>query len=299
LVNNGDTTIAGTFGLKFNGSGVMQLYFNGSLYTRPTRVAPGDTVIYALTYDERTGAVEFWDSKNNSSLLVTNLPYLNLSASLVTMGANSLATHWFNGMIGEVKIFTGKLPASSFQSEREALATKWGATVASTNAYLADLVLSDGTLTPAFSSNILSYTASVSNEVTSLTVTPTAADDAATIAVRVNGGNYAPVTSGSMSDALNLNEGANTVDVRVTAQNLAFTSIYTTTVTRAAAGPTPESITTTVNNGNLILSWTQANWSLATGTNVTAITNIIAGATSPYTNALSSDPQRYFRLVFP
>jgi hypothetical protein len=300
LVNNGDTTIAGTIGMKYNNNGVMQLFFNGTTYTKPTPVAAGDTVIFALAYDERTGVVEFWDSKNNSSLVVTNAPYLNLSASDVTMGANSLATHWFNGMIGEVKIYQGKLGSPALLAEGQSLATKWGAVVAATNAYLTSLALSDGTLAPTFSSNVLSYAASVSNAVATITVTPTAAATNATISVRVNGGGYATVASGLPSGALALNVGTNTVDVRVTAQNLAYTNIYTTTVTRAASpAPTPENITSTVSGGNLVLSWTQPSWKLATGTNVTAITNIIPGATSPYTNSLGSDPQRYFRLVYP
>ena len=276
----------------------MEAYVNGKTYTKPTPVTAGDTVIYALSYDERTGVVNFWDSKNNSSLVVTNSPYLNLSSSVVTMGADSLAFHWFNGMVGEVKIYQGKLDSATLMSEGEALATKWGAPAANTNASLASLVLSDGTLTPAFDSATLSYTASVPNVVDSITVTPTAADATATIAVRVNGGGFATVTSGSPSAPLALNVGDNTVDVRVTAQNTAFTRTYTTTVTRASGAPTTETLVSTVSGGNLILTWTQSAWSLATGTNVTAITNIIAGATSPYTNVIS-EQQRYFRLVYP
>lgn len=62
--------------------------------------------------------------------------------------------------------------------------------------------------------------------------------------------------------------------------------------------PSPESITSTVSGSDLILSWSQGNWTgLMTGTNVTAITNEIPGATSPYTNAISG-PENYFRLYY-
>ena len=300
LVNNGDMAIAGTWGLKFATNGVMQLFFNGTQYsTKAMRVASGDTVIYALAYDERTGVVQFWDSKNNSSLLVTNQPYLKLSSNeKVTIGANNLINNWFNGMVGEAKIYKGKLGSAALVAEGESLATKWGATVASTNVYLSDLTLSAGTLSPAFSSNIVSYTAGVLNVQSNITVTSTAADANATLAVRVNGGAYVNVASGSPSGALSLNVGVNTVNVRVTAQNANYINTYTTTVTRADAAPTPENIITTVSGGNFILSWTQPIWKLATGTDVTAVTNIIPGATSPYTNSLS-DPQRYYRLVYP
>ena len=301
LVNNGDMVIASTWGLKFAPNGVMQLFFNGTQYsTKATRVAGGDTVIYALAYDERTGVVQFWDSKNNSSLLVTNQPYLKLSSGeKVTMGANNLINNWFNGMVGEVKIYKGKLDSAALVAEGESLATKWGATVVSTNAYLSNLALSAGTLAPAFSSNIVSYTASVLNVQPNITVTPTAADANATLAVRVNGGAYVNVASGSPSGDLSLNVGVNTVNVRVTGQNANYVNTYTTTVTRADDAPTPENIITTVSGGNLILSWTQPSWNLATGTTVTTITNIIPGATSPYTNVLITEPQRYYRLVYP
>jgi hypothetical protein len=68
--------------------------------------------------------------------------------------------------------------------------------------------------------------------------------------------------------------------------------------TRAPLAPTPESITSTVSGGNLILSWPQPLRKLATGTDVTAVTNIVLGATSPDTNSLN-DSRRYYRLDYP
>ena len=74
-----------------------------------------------------------------------------------------------------------------------------------------------------------------------MTVTPTAADANATIQVRVNGGSYNTVPSGSPSGSLALNVGANTIDVKVAAQDEsrpghvrapATLKVYTVTVTR-------------------------------------------------------------------
>ena len=102
----------------------------------------------------------------------------------------------------------------------------------STNADLSALTLSSGTLSPDFASGTTSYTASVGNATTSITVTPTLDQANATIEARVNGGSYAAVTSGSASGALSLNVGGNTVDVRVTAQDGTTQKTYTVTVTR-------------------------------------------------------------------
>jgi alpha-tubulin suppressor-like RCC1 family protein len=101
----------------------------------------------------------------------------------------------------------------------------------STDANLSNLALSAGTLSPAFSSGTTSYTASVPNSVTSITVTPTAADSNSTL--KVNG---ATVISGNAS-VIKLNVGSNTITVLVTAQDGVTTQTYTVTVTEAAAAP--------------------------------------------------------------
>ena len=86
----------------------------------------------------------------------------------------------------------------------------------SDNADLSALTLSSGTLDPTFASGTITYTASVTNVTTSVTVTPTRAEANATIAMRINSGSFAPITSGTPSGSLALNIGANTIDVEVT-----------------------------------------------------------------------------------
>jgi len=66
--------------------------------------------------------------------------------------------------------------------------------------------------------------------VSSITVTPTLADPNASVQVRVNGGTYATLTSGSASAALALDAGINTVDLQVTAQDGVTTKTYTVTI---------------------------------------------------------------------
>jgi hypothetical protein len=69
-------------------------------------------------------------------------------------------------------------------------------------------------------------------------------------------------------------------------------------VTGVAAGPTPENIVFTTSGSNLILSWTQPNWTaLLSGSSPIALTTTNVGATSPFTNALGGS-QTYFRLYY-
>ena len=99
----------------------------------------------------------------------------------------------------------------------------------SANANLKSLKLSKGTLTPAFNGSTTSYTESVDNTVTSLTVTPATSDLNATVSV-----NGVAVASGSASGLIALAEGANTViGIVVKAQNGVTTKTYTVTIARA------------------------------------------------------------------
>ncbi len=95
----------------------------------------------------------------------------------------------------------------------------------SANADLSGMSLSIGTLTP---SGANSYTASVGNSVSSITVTPTTADGSATVTV-----NDVAVASGTASASLPLVVGGNTITVKVTAENGTTKKSYTITLTRA------------------------------------------------------------------
>lgn len=98
------------------------------------------------------------------------------------------------------------------------------------DATLRALGISAGSLSPAFVSGTVAYTASVPNTVTSVTLTPVSTNGAATI--HVNG---VSVTSGSASAALALSVGTNSLSVLVSAEDGTHAITYTVSVTRAAA----------------------------------------------------------------
>ena len=101
---------------------------------------------------------------------------------------------------------------------------------------VADLPLS---FTPAFATGTTSYAATVAPLVASITITPTAEDATATVQVRVNGGSYDTVTTGSASSALLLHPGDNTVEVTTAEEG--STQTDTTIVTRLANPGDPDS----------------------------------------------------------
>lgn len=95
-------------------------------------------------------------------------------------------------------------------------------------ATLSGLVLSSGSISPAFASNTTSYTASVANTVTSIKVSPITSDGAAKVTV-----NGTLVASGAASASIPLAVGTNTITTLVTAQNGTSVKTYTIKVTRA------------------------------------------------------------------
>ena len=97
------------------------------------------------------------------------------------------------------------------------------------NAKLSALTISAGTLN--FDADTLNYTVTVANDVTGVTVRPTADDNDATVTV-----NGTDVASGSASGEIPLTEGGDTViQVVVTAEDDTTTATYAFTVTRAAS----------------------------------------------------------------
>lgn len=95
---------------------------------------------------------------------------------------------------------------------------------ASTNANLKSLSVGQGSLSPAFSKSVYEYTVSVGGGVDRLTVSASPEDSKATVSVSGN---------------TNLKEGANTVTVKVTAEDGKTTKTYKIIVTRAKPSPTP------------------------------------------------------------
>jgi protocatechuate 3,4-dioxygenase beta subunit len=114
----------------------------------------------------------------------------------------------------------------------------------STDATLSALTLSSGTLSPTFASGTTSYTVSVANTVTSITITPTVNTSGATVQVAGT-----TVASGSASASQALAVGANTISLVVTAADGSTTETYAVTATRAAAAAGTCTLTATETDG--------------------------------------------------
>ena len=138
----------------------------------------------------------------------------------------------------------------------------------SSDATLSNLIISSGTLTPSFTASNISYTASINNSVSTVTVTPTVNQANAT--VKVNG---TAVNSGTASGNINMAVGANTITVAVTAQDTTTVKTYTIVVTRAAALSSDTTLSNLViSSGTLTPSFTASNISYTASINNSAST---------------------------
>ncbi|PYE61985.1 DNA-binding beta-propeller fold protein YncE, partial [Aneurinibacillus soli] len=100
------------------------------------------------------------------------------------------------------------------------------------NAPVTGLTLSAGTLSPSFTSNITSYTASVATSVDTVTVTPMLGDPTATVNVSVASGTVTSTVNNNVTSySVPLNVGANPIQIVVTALD-GTSKTYTVTVTR-------------------------------------------------------------------
>ena len=149
-----------------------------------------------------------------------SLFFLLLSLGLGTVGCQGRIRAPQNDVAPDPTSTASPTPSSSTASTP----------VLSNDAKLLSLTLSSGSLSPSFASSTLTYTASISNGTTNITLVPTVNHTGSTLTV-----NGTALNSGATSAAISMSVGFNTVHVIVTAQDGTSTQTYTITVTRAAA----------------------------------------------------------------
>jgi gliding motility-associated-like protein len=186
----------------------------------------------ALSPTFSAGTVSYTASVVNGADSITITPTTAVSTSTVKVNGTAVASGTASAPIA---LSVGANPITTVVTAQDGTTNRtYTLTVTrapSADANLSAFKISRGTLTPAFAPATTSYTASVANGVTSMTVTPTAADVTATITV-----NGATVASGTASGAIELAVGSNAITTLVTAQDGTTTKTYNLTVTRAAGG---------------------------------------------------------------
>ena len=205
----------------------------------------------------------------------TNVTYAwtQTSGTTVTLTGDDTATPSFTApstagdLVFELRV-TGRPSAST--SNGTARGTDTGTVTVidpATLATLSDLTLSVGTLDPEFDTEEVTYTASVLNDVTTLTVTPTTTGSNATVEYLDNTDTAITDTDSTtpglqVALAPNLAETTHVIKVKVTAETGGATKTYTVTVTKEASAvqlpgaPTDLTATPAVEPTQIDLLWT-------------------------------------------
>ena len=189
-----------------------------------------------LTLNETfaTATTSYTLNVSNSTTSVTVLCMLQdtLSSSMqvkVNSGSYVSLAHYTES--GALSLNVGSNTVSVLVTAQDSQVTKNYITTitraASTDSYLSNLILSNGTLSPSFASATTTYTSAVTNSVSTITVTPTLNQADATLTV-----DGSAVSSGVSSSPISLALGANTITIVVTAQDGTSSRTYTLTVTR-------------------------------------------------------------------
>ncbi|MFF2752473.1 DUF4073 domain-containing protein [Psychrobacillus sp. NPDC058041] len=129
--------------------------------------------------------------------------------------------------------FTTEFDFTTVINEPKILYARWISDLPNANINLSNLELSAGSLSPTFAMDTEIYTVNVENSLSSIKVTPTVADNKATVTV-----NGLLVESGKASRDINLNVGENNITIVVTAED-GSTKTYGITVMRAPAQTSP------------------------------------------------------------
>ena len=173
------------------------------------------------------------------TLYVCDTAFAFTNATLTTHSATSHEYRW-----------TGTLDWSS------ATTRTLRASVAA-NADLNSLSLTGATLEPTFASATTSYTTTVENTVSRITVAPVAYLHSATVSF-LDGddtalGDADPTSTRTFE--VDLDEGVNTVKVKVTAKGTTTTRTYAVKVVRKTAPGAPQSVAATALDTKVVLSW--------------------------------------------
>lgn len=218
--------------IKYNGSSSNEIQVdggentvqitlvNGSLETNYKLVInkPGEAALQSLTPSEGSLTPSFeptvYDYEITVASDIENIAFTPVSvdnASTITIDGVTVKS---GKKSAAIDLDEGDNKIKIIVTTKEGEVTTYNIVVKRTekqrSSYLSGLTLSSGTLDPGFNSQVTEYDVKVDNDVSSIYVTPTAQD--ANAVIRVNG---TKVPSGVPSKYINLDEGPNTINIRV------------------------------------------------------------------------------------
>jgi len=226
------------------------------------QVFSSSTFSYTQTTDATSLTVTPTVTDNNSSVTV--------NGSAVTSGSASQAIALVTG-VNTINVAVTAEDGATTQIYTVAITLP-----PNDNADISSLVLTTGALDQVFSPSTLNYTHTTNDTLLNLTATLSDAN----ARVRING---ALVASGTLSHAIGLSLGSNTINLVVTAADHTTTQTYTVTVTRLSTNANLSTLALSTGALDQTFSWNTLNYSQTTNATSLSVT-----ATLSDTNASMS-----------
>ena len=180
------------------------------------------------------------------------IPVVADAGSTIKVNGSSVAN---NQESGAINLSLGQTSITVQVTAEDGVTTKdYIVNVTRMSVDLSALSLSSGSLSQTFASNITSYTASVPNSVSSLSVLPVGVDPASTISV-----NNIVTVSGQLSSTIALKVGQNDINVLVASQDGSSQKLYTIVVTRANPSVNADLSALTVSAGTISPAFSTGN----------------------------------------
>ncbi|TEB08015.1 Cadherin-like beta sandwich domain protein [Pelotomaculum schinkii] len=213
-----------------HGADLSSLSVAGSVYYDLAPAFDAGTTGYTVNVPNEVSSVNITATTADSSAT------LKINGTAVTSGSAQTVD---NLVVGSNAVTVEVTAADGTTVKTYTLTIKRAAASQSNGADLSGLTVAGAVynydLAPVFDPGTTGYTVNVPNEVSSVHITATAADTAATL--KING---TAVTSGSTQAVGNLVVGSNAVTVEVTAAGGTTVKTYTITIMRAGSGGLPQ-----------------------------------------------------------
>jgi YD repeat-containing protein len=229
--------------------GVTIEYTYDELGNRLTKTVSGNVAVTGVSLNKTAVSLSV---NGTEQLTATVVPDNATNKSVKWSSSNPSVATVSDGLVTAVSSGAATVTVATEDENKTATCT---VTVRSNDATLSSLTVSAGTLSPAFSAGITSYTVDVDNSVTSINVAGAANHAAATVSGNVTG--------------KTLDIGNNTATLAVTAED-GTTRTYTVTIVRAASSDATLS-SLTVSSGTLPFNPATTSYTVNVANDVTVI----------------------------
>jgi arylsulfatase A-like enzyme len=123
--NSSNIADTNSFGIRYNGSGIVQAYLGGEVVQGLNAISKNQTAILAMNYHCISGMFDLVTSLGDTlSIQVTRGDFSN-SSSIYLGGIGSESGGFYDGLIGDLKVYDLALSKQQVYSEADALLTMW------------------------------------------------------------------------------------------------------------------------------------------------------------------------------